>query len=156
MEVLPLAVGEDGIVLYLLRGMAIQVGWHARKHPNEVACAVAGEFALPPIVAHSTSWRHEPAKLIVTYATIVEPPPELPPMLTVRPVGRTELARGTATAPPKAIGVEAVVEHALRHLAWLQRDDDHIRAALPETWVEALAPFPPEPFRAFEGEWAER
>ena len=95
-----MTLGERGIELFTLRGLAIQVGWHALKHPNEVATGVATEFALRPIVAHSTSWRHEPAKLIVTYLAIVEPPAEVPPMLQVDPVGRAELARGTATRAP--------------------------------------------------------
>ena len=155
MELLPLALGQDGIELYLLKGLTLQVGWHARKHPNEVACALAEEFGLTPVIAHSTSWRHEPAKLIVTYAAVVDPPDALPPMLTVQPVRRAELARGTATAAPKVLDVAPIVEHALRHLSWLQRDDEHIRGALSPAWTDALAPYPPEPFRPFEGDWGQ-
>ena len=153
MEVLPLALDGTGIGLFTLRGLAMQVGWHAMKHPNEVACGLVEEFALTPVIAHSTSWRHEPAKLIVTYAAIVEVPEQLPPMLAMQAVGRTALARGTATRAPAAIGVEAVVEHALRHLSWLARDDEHVRGALSSAWVEALADYPPEPFRTFERAW---
>jgi len=40
-----------------------------------------------------------------------------------------------------------VLEHALRHLAWLVRDDPAIAGALPE-WPELLAGYVPEPFRA--------
>ena len=46
-------------------------------------------------------------------------PPAVPPAAwAMEPVRRAELARGDATAPPSAIGVIQVQEHALRHLAW--------------------------------------
>ncbi|HEX9774724.1 MAG TPA: hypothetical protein VGB83_03980 [Actinomycetota bacterium] len=152
MEVLPLYLDGSVVTLALLGGLTIQIGWHAEVHPSEIACNVAEEFAFRPIVAHSTSWRHEPGKLIVTYATLVEPPPSLPPMLRAHAIGRAELARGSALRAPKVIDVDQVVEHALRHFSWLSRDDEHVRAALPEPWVRALAAYPPEPFRTFEGE----
>jgi hypothetical protein len=41
-----------------------------------------------------------------------------------------------------------IVEHGLRHLAWLVREDDAIHEALP-AWPIALAGYAPEPFRAF-------
>ena len=34
-----------------------------------------------------------------------------------------------------------------RHLAWLARDDEVVRAKLSEEWLGALAPYLPEPFR---------
>lgn len=49
---------------------------------------------------------------------------------------------------PDTIGVEHVIEHALRHLAWLLADDPAIREALPPAWTIALASYHPEPFRA--------
>jgi hypothetical protein len=41
-----------------------------------------------------------------------------------------------------------VVEHGLRHLAWLVHEDEAIHDAL-APWAEALADYGPEPFRAF-------
>jgi hypothetical protein len=41
-----------------------------------------------------------------------------------------------------------VLEHAFRHLAWLVKDDEAVRAALPD-WVAFLDTYAPEPFRAF-------
>jgi len=151
MEVLPLSLVDGVIRLLLLADMPLQVGWHAEVHPNEVACRLVAEFGLTPVIAHSTSWRHEPHRVILTYAAIVEPPEDLPHMLSVRPVERRDLARGSALRAPAAIGVAQVVEHALRHLSWLTRDDEHIRGALDEPWLRALADYPPEPFRPFEG-----
>ena len=42
-----------------------------------------------------------------------------------------------------------VLEHALRHLAWLIEDDPAIAAALPG-WSAMLEGYGPEPFRAFD------
>jgi len=50
-------------------------------------------------------------------------------------------------AAPQAIGIEAVLEHALRHLSWLVKDDPAVMREL-AAWKEVLAGFEPEPFRA--------
>ena len=64
------------------------------------------------------------------------------------PVGRAELARSEATAAPRDIATSAVVEHGLRHLAWLVEDDPVVAAELPAAWHPVLAGYVPEPFRA--------
>jgi hypothetical protein len=105
-------------------------------------------YPLVPLVVHSTSWRAEQGRIILTYVAAVQPPGKLPPdSLDIRPVARAEIARGGAMAPPTAIGVEAVLEHALRHLSWLVLDDPAIESALAD-WRPQLADFTPEPFRA--------
>jgi hypothetical protein len=63
-------------------------------------------------------------------------------------VARTELARGTARAAPAEIGVAQVVEHGLRHLSWLSRDDPAVRRELSAGWLELVDRYQPEPFRA--------
>jgi hypothetical protein len=68
-------------------------------------------------------------------------------MASVR-VGRAELARSEATAAPRDIATSAVVEHGLRHLAWLVVDDPVVAAELPSAWHAVLADYVPEPFRA--------
>jgi hypothetical protein len=86
--------------------------------------------------------------VILTYIVVVEPPERLPSdSLVVVPVERADLARGEAMAPPRSIGVAAVLEHALRHLAWLVRDDPAIAAAL-QPWRGVLDDYQPEPFQA--------
>jgi hypothetical protein len=50
-------------------------------------------------------------------------------------------------AAPQSIGVDAVLEHALRHLSWLVKDDPAVMKALGD-WKDVLAGFEPEPFRA--------
>jgi len=100
------------------------------------------------VVVHSTSWRHEDGRVILTYVAVVAPPDRLPPdSLVELPVARAELARGQAMAAPKAIGIEAVLEHALRHLSWLVKDDPAVMSSL-AGWRELLAAYEPEPFRA--------
>jgi hypothetical protein len=153
MEVLPLFTDGGSITLVKLGDQAMQVGWHADVHPNEVAEGLVREFGLDPIVAHSTSWRTEPRKLIITYIVIVGPADALAPMLRRVTVGRHELARGSAKRAPEAIDLMQVVEHGLRHLAWLQKDDPVIGEHLSETWVTLLRDYPPEPFRSFESGW---
>ncbi len=64
------------------------------------------------------------------------------------PIERAELARSEATAAPRAIATSAVVEHGLRHLAWLVQDDPVVAAELPAAWRPLLAAYVPEPFRS--------
>ena len=85
---------------------------------------------------------------MLTYVAAVSIPASLPPdSLAELPVRRAELARGGATSAPESIAIEAVLEHALRHLSWLMRDDPTVRQALVD-WMEVLADFEPEPFRS--------
>jgi hypothetical protein len=63
------------------------------------------------------------------------------------PIARAELARGGATSAPAAIGNAQVLEHGLRHLAWLVGDDEVVRTTLSEDWKKLLADYVPEPFR---------
>jgi hypothetical protein len=63
------------------------------------------------------------------------------------PIGRTVLARSSATAAPATIDYRQVVEHGLRHMAWLAHDDRVVAEALPDDWRPVLATYVPEPFR---------
>jgi hypothetical protein len=149
LEVLILAL-EEGSVVWLKPKHAdsLHVGLSVPASPGDVVLETLGWFDLRPRVVHSTSWRQEAGRLVLTYVAVVEPPPELPADTLERTVVvRTDLARGDATAPPPEIGVAQVVEHALRHLSWLVRDDAAIGGAIPE-WVGVLDDYQPEPFRA--------
>jgi hypothetical protein len=97
---------------------------------------------------HSTSWRLDEGRLVLTYVVAVQPPAVLNENLVDETVARADLARGDALTPPSQIGVSQVLEHAFRHLAWLVKDDGAVRAALPD-WVAFLDMYAPEPFRAF-------
>jgi hypothetical protein len=148
-EILPVT-RRDGQLLCLRPEHADSfiVGWPARAKPEEVALRAIEQLGLQPIVLHSTSWRQAAEEVVLTYLAVVSTPAAPPVSWTTAPIIRAELARGDATAPPSAIGILQVQEHALRHLAWLLRDDAAIAGVLPD-WLEILADYVPEPFRAF-------
>ena len=149
LEVLPVGF-RDGSLFWMkpLHAESLRVGLPASAKPADVVLDLLRWYPLTPVVVHSTSWRHEESRIILTYVAVVSPPSSLPPdSLVAMPVRRAELARGEAMSAPKSIGVEAVLEHALRHLSWLIRDDPAVMTAL-AGWQEVLAGFEPEPFRA--------
>ena len=149
LEVLPVALRPDGLVwMKPVHADSLRVGLPAAAKPGEVVLDVLKWYPLEPVVVHSTSWRHEEARIILTYVAVVTPPAQLPAdSLVEMKVTRAELARGKAMAAPTAIAVEAVLEHALRHLSWLVKDDPAVTEALAD-WKSVLAAFQPEPFRA--------
>jgi hypothetical protein len=149
LEVLPVGMDEDG--LYWMKPIhagSLHVGLGASARPHDTVLEVLKWYPLHPVVVHSTSWRHEEGRVILTYVAVIAPPAELPPdsLVKVR-MSRVELARGEAMAAPRSIGVDAVVEHAMRHLSWLVKDDPAVIQSLAE-WKDALADYQPEPFRA--------
>ena len=85
-------------------------------------------------IVHSTSWRYEGDRLVLTYLAIL-PGPARPDGFEAVSVARAELARGTARGAPVSIDVSQVVEHGLRHLSWLSRDDLAIREGLTASWL---------------------
>lgn len=149
LEVLAVAL-RDGELFWFkpVHAESLRFGLPRSAAPGEFVLGVLEWYPLVPRVVHSTSWRHEEGRVILTYVAVVEPPEELPPgSLIAVPVKRAEIARGEAMAPPRAIDVAAVLEHALRHVAWLMRDDQAIAAAL-QGWHGMLDDYQPEPFRA--------
>jgi hypothetical protein len=147
-EVLPVCL-KDGVVLSLkpLHADSFVVGWPQGAKPEQVAGQALGSIGLDPVVLHSTSWRHNGDEVVLTYLAVVASDYDLLAPWTVGPVQRAILARGSETGPPLSIGVNQVIEHALRHLAWLLHDDQAIMSALPG-WREALRDYVPEPFQA--------
>jgi hypothetical protein len=125
---------------------ALRVGWGPGRTADEILLGVLARYPLTALVLHSTSWRHVGDEVVLTYLVVVETPTPLSEHLTDEPVERADLARGDATAAPGAIAVNQVLEHALRHLAWLLADDPAVAAALPD-WRPLLGPYVPEPFR---------
>lgn len=150
-EVLPVAL-RDGALVNLRPDCAdsFVVGWPAGAKPEDVAAGAMRSLSLEPAVLHSTSWRHAAGEVVLTYLAVVAPGFALPESWEMRTVGHVELARGDVTAPPPVIGVSQVLEHALRHLAWLFNEDDVIHKALPD-WAAVLEDYVPEPFRALSG-----
>jgi len=115
--------------------------------PEEVVSAALRGAGYDAQIVHSTSWRHQAGRLVLTYVAILHGRAEPAGFETLR-VERADLARGSATGAPQAIQVTQVVEHGLRHLSWLSRDDPVIRAELSPEWLEVVSSYTPEPFRA--------
>lgn len=102
-------------------------------------------------VVHSTSWREARQGILLTHLAVIGPPAGGTLRgFERRPVERCDPVRGTATSPPRVIDVEDVVEHALRHLAWLSVGDATVAIALGARWRELLQGYEPAPFRVFE------
>jgi hypothetical protein len=149
LEAVVLCLDGDGIrQLAPLGRETVRASWDRDLDPHEsVVDAVAG-LGLEPLMVHSTSWRVVRDRVLLTFLVVVEAPPLVPEGCDVRLVTRAELARGGPTGPPPQVQLSQVVEHGLRHLAWLVREDDAIRSAL-AGWSAALTAYDPEPFRAF-------
>src|SRR5205823_5858387 len=149
-EILPVFV-RDGSIWRLCPppGGSVRVA-AGGGHPGDEVVKALADYGVAARLVHSTSWRREKEALVITYLAVVDPNGGLPELAVV-PVGRSELARGTATGPPPSIEVDHVVEHALRHLSWLAKDDPVVRSSLDETWTSVLDAYEPEPFRALGG-----
>jgi hypothetical protein len=149
LEAIVLYLDEDGIQhVSPLGSQTVRAAWDPNLDPHEaIVDAVAG-LGLIPIMVHSTSWRVVDRSIFLTFLVIVEPPRHVPVTHEVELVARVELARGRATGPPPQVHLTQVVEHGLRHLAWLVREDVAIHDAL-IGWPRALSEYDPEPFRAF-------
>jgi hypothetical protein len=149
LEVLFVCLREDGAHhLRPIHAPTLRLGWGPDRDPAAIVLEAAARYGLAPLLVHSTSWRHQEGRLILTYVAAVGTPQRLSEYLTDEPVGRADLARGDALGPPTDIDVTQVLEHAFRHLSWLVKDDAVVGDALVE-WVSFLDRYEPEPFRAF-------
>lgn len=100
-------------------------------------------------LVHSTSWRWEDGQTVLSFLVVV-PPAAIEGMEEVK-VDRAALARGTATEAASQVPWPAVLEHGLRHLAWLVDDDAEVASALDDGWHAILHGYVPEPFRHLGG-----
>ncbi len=115
-------------------------------HPVDVVTRIVHDVVGPARLVHSTSWRRDRGAVILSFVVVIDP--ELAGGMDSRPVVRRELARAGATSAPREIDPAQVIEHGLRHLAWLAADDPVVREELPEPWHQVLAGYTPEPFRS--------
>jgi len=119
------------------------------EHPIDTVRRLAGS-AMPGLrLLHSTSWRFERGAVVLSFLVVMDES-RIGEFETV-PVHRVDLARSTATEAPPAIGYEQVLEHALRHLAWLAKEDEAVRVALDDRWHDLLEGYVPEPFLQLGG-----
>jgi len=115
----------------------------ATDHPVEVVDRIVRNALGSPRLVHSTSWRRDRDAVILSFVVVVDDAGEM----ESAPIGRSELARSSATAAPAQIAHTQVVEHGLRHLAWLVKDDAVVAAELSADWQRVLGEYVPEPFR---------
>jgi hypothetical protein len=121
----------------------IEVG--ASDDPVEVVTRLARNLMGDPLLVHSTSWRRARGAVILSFVVVNRD--GQPPELSGVPITRVQLARGSATSAPASIAYTQVLEHGLRHLAWLVGDDEVVRKTLSDDWQKLLSDYVPEPFR---------
>jgi hypothetical protein len=117
----------------------------AEDDPVEVVGRLSRNLMGEPILVHSTSWRRARGAVVLSFV-VVNSDDQAPQLVGV-PISRSELARSGTTHAATSIAAAQVLEHGLRHLAWLAREDEVVMAALSEGWKSALAEYVPEPFR---------
>jgi hypothetical protein len=145
-EIMVLAVRDGELILSGPCGAApwyVEVGQGA--DPMHTVTAITKVNVGDPVVVHSTSWRHARGGVVLTFIAVVNSAQI--GALRCAKVERSELARGKATSPPGRVPAATVIEHGLRHLAWLSQDDPAIAEALPTGWLSTLQGYIPEPFR---------
>jgi hypothetical protein len=149
LEAIVLYLDDDGIRHLSFHGrQTVLAPWDPDLDPHEAIVDAVAELGLTPIMVHSTSWRVVRQLILLTFLVVVEAPRLVPDTCEIQLVTRAELARGRATGPAPRVHLSQVVEHGLRHLAWLVREDEAIHQALAD-WSRALSGYEPEPFRAF-------
>ena len=123
--------------------------WYIESHddddPMEVVKRLSTNLMGPPLLVHSTSWRRGAGGVFLSFLVVIGE--DQAPHLESVPITRADLARNSATEAAKAISANQVVEHALRHLAWLAQDDPAVKATLSPAWLAALDGYVPAPFR---------
>jgi hypothetical protein len=117
----------------------------AEDDPVEVVSRLARNLMGEPVLVHSTSWRRARGAVVLSFV-VVNSDAQAPQLVGV-PISRAELARSGATSAAKTIAAAQVLEHGLRHLAWLSREDQVVMATLSDEWKRALEDYVPEPFR---------
>jgi hypothetical protein len=115
------------------------------RHPTEsVRLAIAEKIGMPWVV-HSTSWRHDECQIVLTYMAVVDE--GLVDREVRWQIVRSSIAGSDAASPTFPIAAAQVVEHGLRHLAWLSIHDSAVSSALPKEWHRALEVYAPDRFR---------
>jgi hypothetical protein len=117
----------------------------ADDHPVDVVTRIVSEEVGVPLLVLSTSWRRDREAVILSFVTVIDR--SLVGSMASFPIERAALSRGEATAAPQDIATTQVVEHGLRHMAWLAEDDPVVAAVLSSDWRTLLSTYAPEPFR---------
>ena len=121
----------------------------AEDDPVEVVSRLSRNLMGEPVLVHSTSWRRARGAVVLSFVVVNSDLQA--PQLVGLPIDRAELARSGTTDAAKTIAAAQVLEHGLRHLAWLAREDPVVMASLSDEWKRALEDYVPEPFRNLIG-----
>ena len=148
-------VQAEAFVLRLRHGMLELAGpcgpdaWYIEvgqdEDPVEVVTRLSTNLLGAPLLVHSTSWRRARGSVVLSFIVVIDG--DQAAQFAGLPVERAELARSSATEAPRSIVASQVIEHGLRHLSWLARDDQAVKAVLSDEWRDALVAYVPEPFR---------
>lgn len=145
-EVFVLCLVDDTIVV---TGPCGPAPWYIEtasgEHPVDVVRRIVSGSIGEPELVHSTSWRQSDEGVILTFFVVVDA--RLCHGMDAALVVRSDLARSYASTAPSTIDANQVLEHAIRHLAWLANDDDVVWSRLSPAWLGALDAYGPEPFR---------
>jgi hypothetical protein len=121
-EVILLAVDDQRLTF-----RAVHHPLDGGDEPDDVARTAAGlATGSAPTLLHSTSWRHDDGHVVLTYVALPDPDPG-----AVRfPVGATIEQGEDGADPSPDVDLADVAAHACRHLAFLDRTDAEVSAAL--------------------------
>ena len=132
-----------------LAGPCGPVPWYLEVGPDEdpveVVSRLSANLLGPPLLAHSTSWRRARGGVILSFIVVIADG-QAPDFEGV-PIGRAELARNSATEAARSIAAAQVIEHGLRHLSWLAKEDQVVKDVLSEDWKRLLEGYVPKPFQ---------
>jgi hypothetical protein len=126
----------------------IEIG--ADEDPLEVVRRLAQDSMGELLLVHSTSWRRARGSVVLSFVVVNRD--NQAAELVGMPIKRVDLARSEATRAPASIAHQQVLEHGLRHLAWLAAEDQVVSATLNDAWKLALASYVPEPFRHLQSQ----
>ena len=115
------------------------------EDPVGVVSRLSANLLGPPLLAHSTSWRRARGGVILSFIVVIADG-QAPDFEGV-PIGRAELARNSATEAARSIAAAQVIEHGLRHLSWLAKEDQVVKGVLSDEWKRLLEGYVPEPFQ---------
>mgnify|MGYP006976748855 FL=1 len=105
--------------------------------PDEVARRVSGLAAGEPAgLLHSTSWRFEAGRVVLTYVALPDAAPG--PGLRPVPLESRSASAGPLAPSPVSVSMDDVAVHACRHLAYLRHTDPLVRRraeAAPQLWA---------------------
>ncbi|MGH3777553.1 MAG: hypothetical protein ACRDRR_17800 [Pseudonocardiaceae bacterium] len=142
-EVVLLSLSDDARLRWRVARGDLPTGCRPDARARELAGL--GTDVPTATVVHSTSWRPTPGGLILTYAILPDPDPDLGAVHAVPADARVVCSADPAAPSPPVVAVEHVLAHALRHLSLVARTSPAVVAAVatyPKLWHAVVAHTP--------------